>query len=498
MTRDLIAGLDVGTSSVRSVVFDKQGRSVAVSSRTQRTRTPRPGWVEQDPEELFRLSVQTLRDTLRRRPGVRALGVTNQRESLVAVDARTGRALSPVVVWQDTRTEELARALGEGGWAERVWDQGGLPLTTYPSAPKMLWLLRHLPAVRRAASRERLLLGTVDTWILYRLMDGSRRSAPWVTDATNASRTLLYDLDLRAWSPSLLDHFQVDASALPQVRPSFGTVYGAVAPGLGLAEDLPLAADLGDQQASLLGISGAAPRSAKLTFGTGAFFLAEGAPPGTGRAQGLIRTVLYEDGRGDRKLGLEGGVGAAGSFLDWLGTPGLGLFPSVKALEMSARTARPEHGLTFLPALAGLFAPHWRPSARGALTGLTRATTRADLARAALEGVAHRVADILEAYRGARGGAPRVLWVDGGLGRSDLLLQMVADLSSVPLARSPVLEATSRGAALAAGLSVGLFGSLAELPKADARRARLFRPRMDARERARSREVWTRQLERSV
>ncbi|MDE2046378.1 MAG: glycerol kinase [Thermoplasmata archaeon] len=485
-----LIGLDVGTTSVRSVRFDKQGRPTRAASARQRTRTPRPGWVEQDAEELYRLAVRTLREVAPRRGEAPVIGVTNQRESLVAIDARTGRPLAPVIVWQDTRTEAIARELSQGAWGERVWDKGGLPLTTYPTAPKMLWLLRHDASVRKAAEKERLLLGTVDSWIIYRLLGGARGGAPWTTDASNASRTLLYDLEAGGWSDPLLEHFRVARGSLPEVRPSFGTVLGEVSASLGLPRGSSIGADLGDQQAGLLGVGGLRSGAAKLTFGTGAFFLAEGAPAGSGRRQGLIRTILYEDVSGKRAWALEGGVGAAGSFLDWLCGQGIGLFEGLSDLERAARQADPQHGLLFLPAFAGLFAPHWKSFARGSLLGLSRATSRNELALAAFEGIAHRVADILESYEAARGGSPPLLWTDGGLSRSSLLLQLVADLSGVSLSRSPVMEATARGAALAAGLTAGVFGSPEDLPMPTPRRRATWRPQLSTKDRREQRSRW--------
>lgn len=488
----VLVGLDVGTTSVRSVLFDLFGRTLRQSSARQRTRTPAPGWVEQDAEEIFRLSVRTLRDVVPRRTPPAAVGLTNQRESLVAVDAGTGRALAPVVLWQDGRTASLASELSEEGWGGRCWDQGGLPLTTYPTAPKMLWMLRNVRAVREAARRDRLLFGTLDSWIIYRLLGGARRSAPWLTDATNASRTLLYDLSSGAWSPALLDHFQVASGTLAAIRPSFGAIYGELPKEILGIEGVPLASDLGDQQAGLLGVAGFREGAAKLTLGTGGFFLAEGAPEGSGRREGLIRTVLWEDDGRRRAFGLEGGVGTVGAFLEWLGPHGIGLFSSPQAVGREAAKGSRGNGVHFVPALSGLFAPHWRPMARAALLGASRATRRGDLALAALDGVGHRVADIVDAHARARGGLPTRLWVDGGLSRSDPLLRSIADLSGVTLYRSTVTEATARGAALAAGISVGVVGRGHSFPPPTQFRGPdgICRPRLPARERTVLREVW--------
>lgn len=492
--RRLLAGLDVGTTSVRTVLFDLRGRAVASASFRQRTSTPHPGWVEQDPDELYRLACRSLRKArqasdARGRP-LAAIGVTNQRESVVAMDGELSQPLGPAIIWQDNRTAELARELGAGGWAARVWDRTGLPLGTYPSAPKMLWLLRHRPEVARAARRGSLRLGTVDTWVLHRLLSSRPGNGPWLTDATNASRTVLFDLERGDWSRPLLRHFQLDREFLAEVRPTFGAPLGEVIDPASGARGTPVGACVGDQQAGLFGLSGGRPGAAKLTFGTGAFFLAEGAPRGTGRPQGLIRTLLWEELDGRRGYGLEGGVEAAGGLLDWLGPHGLGLFSSAHELERLAARQHSEGEEVFVPALGGLFAPHWDPEARGALFGLSRATTRANVAHAALEGIAHRVADVLEAYAKAVGHLPEPVWVDGGLSVSRHLVQRVADLSGGMMRLSPEVEATSRGAALAAGISVGVFRGPSSLPEVLARPEAWVRPRCSESERLRQRERW--------
>lgn len=499
--RGLLAGLDAGTTSVRTVLFTPAGQEVAARAESQRTISRRPGWVEQDPEEIFRRLRRTLAGALASPPArghpLLAIGVTNQRESVVALDASTGRAIGPAVIWQDTRTAGLARELSAHGWGDRCWDRGGLPLSTYPSAPKMRWLLENDRKVASAAAQGTLRFGTLDTWLIYRLLGGRPHQAPWITDASNASRTLLYDLETGAWSPSLLHHFAIEPEQLARVAPSFGEVYGRVPRGLGLPAGVPVAADLGDQQSSLLGLGRGRSGTAKLTLGTGAFFLAEGAPAGTGRRQGLIRTVLWEGPAHRRELGLEGGVGTAGAFLDWLAGRGLGLFPSLQAISSAASRSRPgADGVVFLPAFAGLFAPHWDPTARGSLTGLSLSTGREEIARAALEGIAHRVADILEAHVQARGKVPPVVWVDGGLSRSRFLLQSIADLSGATLRPAAQIEATSLGAALAAGIGVEAFpGGRVPVDAGAGSRRHDIRPRRTlAKDRRGAREVWRRRL----
>lgn len=488
------AGIDVGTTSVRTVLFDERGCEVAFSSQRQQTRAKRPGWVEQDPEELFELALATLRTSLSapgaRRGSLRAIGITNQRESVVAMDTSTGRPLAPAIIWQDTRTAELAAQLSRGGWGDRVWDAGGLPLTTYPSAPKMRWLLENSPKVAGAAARGRLRFGTIDSWMLYRLMGGTQRKAPWVTDPSNASRTLLFGLRRGGWEPALLDHFAIDPEFLAEVRPSFGVELGRTAPGLGVPADVPLSADLGDQQSSLLGVAGGSPGAAKLTLGTGAFFLAEGGKDGQGRRAGLIRTVLWQGPRTPPAFGLEGGVGTTGAFLEWLCQGGLGLFRDVAELEREARACEHPPLAAFVPALGGLFAPHWDPGARGALLGLQLSTRRADLARAAMDGVAHRITDILESYREAARRPPEHLRVDGGLSRSSFLLQRVSDLSGIRIWAHPEVETTARGVALASGIATGDFAGLSRLPSRSLKGIRSITPRTRTEERVREREGW--------
>ena len=492
MTRELLAGLDAGTSSIRTLLFDRGGRPVAVAAAPTHTRHPNPGWAEQDARETLRLARLTLSRALRtdaaRNARVVGLGITNQRESVVAVDAESGKPLSPLLLWHDTRTEAIAREHAQGGWARRLWRSGGLPLTTYPSAPKMVWILRHSPEARAAARSGRLRFVTVDALLTHDLLGRSPTGPAWITDASNASRTLLFDLDRGRYDPSALDHFGIREEWLPEIVPSFGTDLGPVA-GMG-PEPLPLRSLLGDQQASLLGLTWGTPARAKMTLGTGAFLLSRGRPGYDAPRSGMICTVLWQRSGAAPEIGIEGSVGTVGSFLDWLGPIGLGLFRDVPEMERRAARARPGDE-SFLPALGGLFAPYWDPHQRGHLSGLSLDTRREELARAALDGVAHRVADVLEALSADGNGPPATWIVDGGLSRSRFLLQRIADLSGRTLVRSPLTEGTAWGAALAAGWGTGL-ASGQDIPARGRNRAGLsrIRPSLSRTASRRLRERW--------
>lgn len=496
-----LIGLDVGTSSVRAVLLSTRGRELAFRQVPSRIWTPRAGWAEQDAEEIWKRVREVLRHLLRdpKAKGceILGLGVTNQRESVVALDGETGHPLAPVILWQDARTAEISHRFSQGGWGERLWKRAGLPLTTYPSAPKMAWLLENSLHVQLAAGAGRLKFGTLDSWLLFRLRGGHRAGAPWSTDASNASRTLLYDLEAGRFDDELVQHFGIPRDTLPKVKPSWGVVYGETSGIPGVPDGIPVAGDLGDQQASLLGLGGTEAGAAKLTLGTGIFLLGNGAPPGTGQPQGLIRTVLWEGPDETRSFGLEGSVGTAGAVIDWLGPSGLGLVRDAAQAERMARSLGDAGGVQVVPAFAGLYAPRWDPDARGLIAGLSLASGRREICRAVFEGLAHRVADLLEAY-GAAESLPRTLWVDGGSSRSTFLLQLIADLSGVAVTPAPVREATARGAALAAGLGVGVWRDLTSLPASPRQSPTSLRPRRPEPERLRARAAWARTLERAA
>ncbi|MCX7750139.1 MAG: glycerol kinase GlpK [Candidatus Bipolaricaulota bacterium] len=439
-----LAALDLGTTGVRCAVYDREGRVVASAYRELPLRYPEPGWVEGDPETMVAAAREVVREAAAtaglRWPDLRAVGITNQRETVVVWDRRTGEPLAPAIVWQDRRTAPLCERLRAEGHEEAVRAATGLPLDPYFSATKVAWLLDHVPGLRERAERGDAAWGTVDAWLLFRL------AGVHATDVTNASRTLLLDLRTGEWDDGLLALFGIPAASLPAVRPSVGE--------FGSWEGVPVTAVLGDQQAALFGQGGLVPGAAKVTWGTGAFLLLAVGPSPVASRHGLLATAAWAR-EGEVHYALEGSAFVAGAALGWLRD--LGVLGAAGEADVLARSLPDNEGVYFVPALAGLGAPHWDPHARGAILGLTRGTTRAHLARAALEAIAYQTADLVRAMEGDTGRAFSALRVDGGAARSDFLCQFQADLLGIPVLRPGDLETTSRGVALAAGLGCGLW-----------------------------------------
>lgn len=455
---DCLLAIDQGTHASRAVIFDLKGTVLANRVVPLQTFCPEPGWVEQDAEEIFRSSVQAGREALAAGAvavrDVRAIGLANQRETLVVWDRATGQAVAPAIVWQDRRGQAICRELARSAEELDLAARTGLRLDPYFTASKLLWLLRERPELAAAAQDGRLQAGTVDSWLIYRLTGGKA----WATEPSQASRTLFYDLGQRDFSQDLLDLFCVPASLLPPVQPS-AHAFGLTEEGV-LGARVPITGMLGDQQAALLGQGCLEVGDAKDTFGTGAFLLAYTGDLRCRSTHGLLTTVAWDFGSGP-SYALEGSVFMAGALLDWL--VGLGLASSPAALDRLALTAPVGHGALIIPAHQGLGAPWWEPEMRGAVLGLTRSSDRAVLARAAFEAIAQQAADVTEAMRDDLQMPLGPLHIDGGVARSALLPQLLADLSGLHVLRSLEHEATARGAAMIAGVGAGLL-SPAELP----------------------------------
>lgn len=424
---------------------------------------PEPGWVEHEPEEIWDSVVGAVRETLRSAgvPGtdIAAVGITNQRETTLIWERATGRSLHRAIVWQDRRTSRRCAELDAAGAAPKVTRTTGLVLDPYFSGTKVEWLLDHVPGARARAEAGELCFGTVDSYVVYRLAGGAGANAPHVTDVTNASRTLLMDLERRAWDAEMCRLLRVPQALLPRIVPSAGRV--AVTHGVpGLPDGVPIAGLAGDQHAALFGQACFEVGDAKCTYGTGAFLLVNtGAQRVTSRS-GLLSTVAWQVGD-EVAYALEGSVFVAGAAVQWL-RDGLGIIGSAAEIEALARSVDSSGGVTFVPALAGLGAPYWDADARGIVTGITRGTTRAHLARATLEAMALEVDDVLLAMQSDRGQAIGRLRVDGGAAANDLLMQLQSDFSGVSVERPTELESTARGAAMLAGVGVGLFPTPAE------------------------------------
>ena len=498
-----IGALDQGTTSTRFLLFDRKGDQVAGRQLEHRQIYPRPGWVEHDPVEIWEKACAVIAATLREAKvsaeELAAVGITNQRETTVVWDPRSGRPYANAVVWQDTRTDgivaELAAAGGKSAGLDRFRAATGLPLATYFSGPKLQWLLDNTPGLRQAAERGEAVFGTVDSWLAWQLTGGPGRGRH-LTEPSNASRTLLFGLDSQAWDPALLEVFGVPPRMLPAVLPSIpGEPYGHTSEEGPFGARVPLAGILGDQQAALFGQACFRPGESKNTYGTGCFLLFNtGARPVASR-HGLLTTVAWsQEGRGPL-FALEGSIAITGALVQWL-RDNLGMIGSSAEIEPLAAQAEDCGGVYFVPAFSGLFAPHWRSDARGVIVGLSRFATKAHLARAALEATAFQTQEVFEAMRKDSGIDIRVLKADGGMTGNELLMQFQADILGVPVVRPRVRETTALGAAFAAGLSVGFWqpGELESLWREDRR----WDPGMSAAERERRCRLWRKAVERSL
>ncbi|MCL4867243.1 MAG: glycerol kinase GlpK [Gemmatimonadales bacterium] len=480
-----ILALDQGTTGSRALIIAQDGAILGHAYREFPQHFPQPGWVEHDAEDLFQSTVEAAREALAR-AGVRptGIGISNQRETVVLWDRKTLRAVAPAIVWQDRRTAARCSALRESGVEPKVRGRTGLLLDPYFSATKLEWLLRD-PELRRRAERGELAAGTVDSWLVARLSGGAFH----VTDHTNASRTLLYDLGQREWSEPLLQLFQVPRELLPAIVPSSGVAAETMKETFGFA--VPIAGLVGDQQSALFGQGCVSAGMAKNTYGTGAFLLVHAGNGVPVPPEGLLATAAC-DPRGQPSYALEGSVFIAGAAVQWL-RDGLGILGTAAESEDLARSVPDTGGVSFVPAFVGLGSPYWEPEARGTITGLTRGTTHAHLVRAALEAIAFSSAELLHGMTGPAGIAVPVLRVDGGATANDWLMQFQADLLDVPVERPDVVETTALGAGALAGLALGVWGSIEEFTAA--RRWTRFTPSLGPEARAMHWAGWRRAVQ---
>ncbi len=491
MARDHLLVIDQGTTSTRAVVYDEQLKTVGQSQLEVPPTYPRSGWVEHDPAAIVDSVGSQVTGALRQ-AGVAAerivaIGLTNQRETTIVWERATGRHISPALVWQDRRTAETCAGL-KAHQAE-ISQRTGLVIDPYFSATKIAWILDHVPGARGRADAGELAAGTVDSFLIWHLTNGQR----FVTDATNASRTLLMDLRSLDWAEDLCLLFGVPRRILPEIRPSASEFGRTLNLGY-LPDGIPIMGVAGDQQASLIGQGCVLPGQAKCTYGTGAFLLAHTGGRIVSSKRGLITTLAATLDGGPPQYAVEGSVFVAGAAVQWFrdGLKAIGASPDINPLALGSD---PAHEVIFVPALTGLGAPHWEPSARGAIFGLTRATSVADLARATLEGVAFQVADLIDAMNADLGTALSDIRVDGGMARSDLFLQFQADLLDLPIQRSPQSESTALGAALLAGIAAGLWPSPAATIERVQKDAQTFQPAGLAAWREKSRRRWRKAVE---
>jgi len=496
----LIAAIDQGTTSSRCILFDQSGSPVSVSQLEHRQIYPRPGWVEHDALEIWRRVGDVVRGAMDR-AGVTAadiagVGITNQRETSVVWDRRTGQPLTNAIVWQDTRTRDLCDALAADGGQDRFRPQTGLPLATYFSGPKLRWMLDTVPGLRHAADRGEALFGTIDSWLIWNLTGGPDGGSH-VTDVTNASRTMLMNLATLDWDESLRQAMEIPRRMLPRIVPSLDSRSWGTTRGEGpFGGEVPVCGCLGDQHAALMGQTCFAPGESKNTYGTGCFMLLHTGTQPVVSTRGLLTTVAYKLGDEKACYALEGSVAVAGSLVQWL-RDNLGLIAGSSEVESLARSVPDNGGVYFVPAFAGLFAPYWRSDARGTIVGLTGYASKAHIARAVLEATAFQTLDVLDAMRRDCGLDLKVLRVDGGMAANDLLMQFQADLLDVPVVRPAVTETTALGAAYAAGLATGFWKNTNDL-RQNWRVDKQWEPQMKQTDRARLHERWRAAVERSL
>jgi glycerol kinase len=496
MAARFVAAIDHGTTSTRCILFTRDGRPAAIAQREQSMHYPQAGWVELDMAEVWQRTQECIHAGLHNAGAavadVAAIGIANERESVVLWDRRTGRPVAPSITWQDTRTAAAADVLAADGGIHRFQNETGLPISTYSSALKLAWLLDQDPARRAAAERGDLLFGTPDTWLLWNLTGGPDGGVH-ATDPTNASRTLLMNLHTLEWDDDLLDAMAIPRALLPEIRSS-SEAYGAA---VGDLAGVPVAGILGDQPASLFGHTCFDHGDIKNTYGTGAFLLSTLGTKPVISEHGLITTVAWKLGDADAVYALEGSVAMAGALVQWL-RDNLGLIDEAPEVEALARSVPDAGGVVFVPAFSGLFAPYWRDDARGVIVGLTRFANKGHIARAALEAAAYQTYDLADAMLADTGHAKLgELRADGGMTKNDLLMQFQADILGSPVVAPDVAEITATGAAYAAGLATGFWAGLDEL-RANYTITHRWQPRMGADERAAGVAAWRRGVDRTM
>jgi glycerol kinase len=488
-----ILALDQGTTSSRAIVFDPDGRPIAFDQREIPQIFPQPGWVEHDPAEIWASQLAVARGALRNAriaaADVAAIGITNQRETTILWERATGKPVANAIVWQDRRTAALCDELRAKGVGELVTSQTGLLLDPYFSATKIAWLLDRIDGLRARAEAGEIAFGTVDSWLIWNLTNGTRH----VTDMTNASRTMLFDIHRLTWSDELLAAFGVPRAMLPDVQPCTADFGATAVEHFGGA--IHIAGVAGDQQAALVGQAGFTAGLAKNTYGTGSFVVLNTGERVVRSEQGLLSTIAFAFEAGRATYALEGSVFVTGAAVQWL-RDGLGIIERSSDVERLAREVDDSGGCFFVPAFAGLGAPYWDPYARGTIVGITRGTTRAHLARAALDAMAYQTADVVAAMERDAGVTLTELRVDGGASANDLTMQFQADLLGVPVSRPAVVETTALGAAYLAGLQVGFWPDVATVAR-QWREAARFLPALDGARRTELLGRWRRAVERS-
>ncbi len=458
-----VAAIDQGTTSTRCMIFNHSGEVVGVHQMEHKQIYPKPGWVEHDPMEVWARTQDVVKGAVDKVGGtdeIAAVGITNQRETTVIWDKNTGKPYHNAVVWMDTRNDKIVAELAKDGGQDRFRPQVGLPLATYFSGLKVKWLLDNVPEIRKAADAGDALFGNMDTWVIWNLTGGPQ-GGKHVTDVTNASRTMLMDLESLSWDKEIADIMGIPMSMLPEIRSS-SEVYGYTAKDGPFGATIPVAGDLGDQQAATVGQACFSVGEAKNTYGTGCFMLLNTGTEAVPSKHGLLTTLCYKFGDEDAVYALEGSIAIAGALIQWL-RDNLRLINTAPDVENLAHTVDDNGGVYFVPAFSGLYAPYWKDSARGVVAGLTRYVNRGHFARAALEATAYQTREVLDAMNNDSGVDLTALKVDGGMVHNDLLMQFQADVLGVPVIRPKVSETTALGAAYAAGYAVDFWKSTDEM-----------------------------------
>lgn len=487
-----LLALDQGTTSSRAIVYDNTLRPLASAQQEFRQHFPQPGRVEHDALEIWDTVVATTRDALKKSgtsAAEIALGITNQRETIVVWDRRTGEPIAPAIVWQDRRTTDDIVALSKAAKEPLIQSRTGLLLDPYFSASKLSWLLHHVPGAKLRASNGELAAGTIDAWLIWKLTGGRQH----LTDVTNASRTMLMDIHRGDWDDDLLALFDIPRALLPRIVPSSGD-FGTTDPEI-FGAAIPIRGAIGDQQSALFGQLCTEPGLVKCTYGTGCFMLAFTGPDAVASRNRLLTTIAWKIGDAPIQYALEGSVFVGGAAIQWL-RDGLGLIKSATEVNELAACVTDTGGVVLVPAFAGLGAPWWDPTARGVLVGITRGTTAAHLARATLEGIAWSVADLLGAMEKDSGQTIAAIRVDGGASASDLLMQIQADAVGTKIERPRNVETTALGAAMMAGLGAGIWQNIDEL-SAIRQNDRTFTPATTANDRQAKQKIWHRAIERA-
>jgi len=493
---DHIGAIDQGTTSTRFIVFDRAGHAKAVAQKEHEQIYPNPGWVEHNPQEIWQRTREVIAETMAKaglQPGdLAAIGITNQRETTIVWNRKTGEPVANALVWQDTRVADYVKELAKTGGQDRFRSKTGLPLTTYFSGLKIRWILEHVKGVRRLAEAGDVLFGNIDTFLAWHLTGGTKAGVH-ITDVTNASRTQLMNLETLSWDRELLEVFGIPEAMLPKIRSSSETYGVAREPAV---KNVPIAGILGDQQAALVGQTCFEAGEAKNTYGTGCFLLMNTGTRKVESNSGLLTTVAYKLGDQSPHYALEGSIAITGALVQWV-RDNLGLIAKSSEIESLARSVSDNGGVYFVPAFSGLYAPYWKDSARGVITGLTRYANKGHLARAVLEATAFQTRDVLEAMEKDSGIKLDVLRTDGGMVEDELLMQFQADILDRPVVRPLTKDATTAlGAAYAAGLAVGYFKDLNDL-RANWAVDRTWQPNLKSGEREKMYGLWKRAVTRS-